>query len=344
MRKKVIIIALWLAAGLVLADLIYRYGFEVLRVPTASMENNIKAGDFVLVNKLVPGPRYLVNNPESYGRLFITRKLNYNDIIVFNFPDADTIISGKPAESYYLLRRQYPNLDSLLTREKWGELKRTKVNRRPRMIKRLVGLPGDTISIRDGRLHINGSLQTEDEAFFRYRWTGNDSLLHEFKMRLGEALQTASLNIASDTARARTSSTEAQYFRLSNSELRAAGELSAYLKPSFITSGIYDPYVFPFESSLRWNADNMGPFYLPRKGDVVELNSNNIQLYKRMIEVFEDTEIEIRGKYIYSKAKPPAKYRFKLNYYWAHGDNRSRSFDSRYWGPVPENHIVGVVR
>ena len=281
-KRHIVHILLWVGLGLLLSDLIYRHGIELLKVPTSSMEPTIHTGEFVLVNKFIPGPRYLVNDPDRYNRLFQTHPLQYNDIIVFNFPEADTIVPHKPGESYYLLRRQHPGLDTLLTSEHWGELQALEVNQRPRMIKRIAALPGDTLQIIRGQLHLNGHLQISPKQ-------------------------------ANDT-----------------------------LQP--LAPGIPDPYVFPSSNNHRWNADNLGPFYLPRKGDAIALTPDTYPLYSRIIRVFEGVNLEQRGSFFYLNNRPIKRYTFKMNYYWVHGDNRPRSFDSRYWGPVPENHIVGVVK
>lgn len=280
--KKAVRVLVWLAIGFGISELIYHYGLELLKVPTSSMSPGIEAGDYVLVNKFIPGPRYKANDPNRYGRFALSRSLNYGDIVVFNFPEADTIVPNKPGESYYLLRRRDAGIDTLLTEEYWGELEALKVTQRPRMIKRVAALPGDNIQIIRGVLNVNG--------------------------------------VEKD-------------FRISS------GDSVIILPP-----GVYDPYVFPGNYRHGWNVDNLGPFYLPRKGDVLVLDPKTFPLYERILKVFEASAIEQRGNRFYLDGKPVQQYVFKMNYYWVHGDNRNRSFDSRYWGPVPENHIVGVVK
>jgi signal peptidase I len=331
MKRKIIKPALWLLLGVLISDLVYRYGFELLKVPTSSMEKTIEPGQYVLVNKLIPGPRFYANNPDKYNRPYRHNDLKYGDIIVFNFPDADTIISNKPGESYYLLRRQYPNLDSLLITEDWGDLRPTEVKHRPRMVKRITALPGDTIQIERGNLLINGQPKAEDHAYLKYFWSGKDE-------DLPRALQR--LNHEADPLIEKNKT----YLRLSSQNLDKLGDLSTHFKREILSPGIPDSYIFPFMRSWHWNADNLGPIYLPKKGETIELTPQNLPIYRRMIEVFEHTPLEVKGNYIFTNQVPISQYTFKLNYYWVHGDNRSKSFDSRYWGPVPENHIVGVVK
>ncbi|GAO28926.1 signal peptidase I [Geofilum rubicundum] len=331
MKRNLIKLALWLLLGVLISDLVYRYGFELLKVPTSSMENTIEPGQYVLVNKLIPGPRFYANDPDKYNRPYRYKDLKYGDIIVFNFPDADTIIANKPGESYYLLRRQHPNLDSLLITEGWGDLQSTEVTQRPRMVKRITALPGDTVQIERGTLMINGQGKSEEHACLTYLWTGQDQDLPRALARLNNEVEP--LIEGNKT-----------YLRLNNQDLERLGDLSTHLKREILSPGIPDAYIFPFMRSWLWNADNLGPIYLPRQGETIELTPQNLPIYRRMIEVFEQTPLEVKGNYIFANQIPISKYTFKLSYYWVHGDNRPRSFDSRYWGPVPENHIVGVVK
>ena len=331
MKRKIIVLLLWLVLGIVISDLVYRYGFELLKVPTSSMEKTIAPGQYVLVNKLIPGPRFFANNPDKYNRPYQYKDLNYGDIIVFNFPDADTIIANKPGESYYLLRRQHPNLDSLLIPDGWGELQSADVKRRPRMVKRIAGMPGDTLQIVRGTLIINRQPQTEEHATFSYLWTGSDKDLPKALARLDNEIEPIIEGPKT-------------ILMLDNRELKKLSELSAHCKRDILSPGIPDDYVFPFKRSWLWNADNLGPVYLPRKGETIQLTAQNLHIYRRLIEVFEQTPLEVKGDYVFSNQIPISQYTFKLSYYWVHGDNRPRSFDSRYWGPVPENHIVGVVK
>lgn len=331
MKRRVLHIILWAGLGILISDLFYRYCFEILAVPTSSMQDTIEAGDYVWVNKMIPGPRFNTNHPDKYRRLRISRSLNYSDVIVFNFPEADTIIDSRPGESYYLLRRKHPNLDSLLTNAGWGKLLTLDVKDRPRMVKRVVGLPGDTFEIRNGLLHINGLFSLEDAAVINtYQWTGQPN-------ELNDILRQSGLSAAPYTNNGKL------YIQLSDEALLSLGDHADSLQRESLSAGIPDPFVFPFQRSWGWNADNLGPIYLPRKDDTIELNPRNFAIYNRMIRVFENVNLEQKGDSYFVNDIPISSYTFKLNYYWTHGDNKPRSFDSRYWGPVPENHIVGII-
>lgn len=332
MVKKRIFTLFWIALGVFIADVTYRYGFEFLAVPTSSMQSTIEAGDNVWVNKLKPGPRFYSNKINSYFRIKLSDDLKVNDIIVFNFPDADTAFTEKPGESYYLLKRQSAVVDSIIQQEKWGKLMALKVHQRPRMIKRIVGLPGDTIVIKNGELLVNGRLFEEPPTGFRaYNWTGDTTAIQELEELLKR-------DIPINRKDHKT------VIHLINNEIPKLKEWEEFLSQKTIRPGIYDPHIFPFTKNRRWSSDNMGPVVLPKKGVTVELTPKNLDLYKRLVNVFECENIELKGNYLFNDNIPLSKYTFKMDYYWVHGDNKPKSFDSRYWGPVPENHIVGVVR
>lgn len=332
MVKKRIFTLFWIALGVFIADVTYRYGFEFLAVPTSSMQSTIEAGENVWVNKLKPGPRFYSNKINSYFRIKLSDDLKVNDIIVFNFPDADTAFTEKPGESYYLLKRQSAVVDSIVQQVKWGKLMALKVHQRPRMIKRIVGLPGDTIVIKNGELLVNGRLFEEPPTGYRaYNWTGDTTAIQELEELLKR-------DIPINRKDHKT------VIHLINNEIPKLKEWEEFLSQKTIRPGIYDPHIFPFTKNRRWSSDNMGPVVLPKKGVTVELTPKNLDLYKRLVNVFECKNIELKGNYLFNDNIPLSKYTFKMDYYWVHGDNKPKSFDSRYWGPVPENHIVGVVR
>jgi signal peptidase I len=111
--------------------------------------------------------------------------------------------------------------------------------------------------------------------------------------------------------------------------------------PLITPAGKVDPEIFPHDNRFKWNLDNFGPMILPKKGWTVPLNDSTLVLYRRAIEIYEHNKVQIDGKDILINGKKVSNYTFKMDYYWMMGDNRHDSLDSRFWGYVPEDHIIG---
>jgi signal peptidase I len=248
-------------------------------------------------------------------------------MVVFNFPEGDTLLNQQRTESYYSFKRNY-NPDAS---QKGFRTSFKNVTRRPSYIKRVMGLPGDSLHITNGVLWVNGKVQPFNEATIRkYNAIGGN----------GDSILNA-LNIVPYN--------QYQYkktilYEFSINVINQHPKLSEYFEPFVLEKNSQDPNIFPHEYTFRYNNDQIGPLIIPKKGIPIELTPKNIALYARLIDVYEENKLEITNGQILINGKKSNSYTPKMNYYWVMGDNQPHSYDSRYWGFLPENHIIGVSR
>ena len=353
----------WLQTGiewvaLLILALVLSFSFKVLfaevyKIPTPSMEETLLVGDYIFVSKLAYGPRLpqtplalpFYHNKLPSGRLSYSRRISLpykrlkgfskvrrGDVIVFNFPEGDSMVVQYPGQNYYSLSRQYGR--EYLKKEL--NIIVHPVDKRENYIKRCFGLPGDTLQITGGACYVNGTrIGPRPGAKYRYYVsTGgeplSDSLLDSLKI-----LKTSlSYNPAN--------SLHLIYLTREKAEKLGACEqvrsMQRYTEPML---SFQNKEIFPHHGNYRWTGDDFGPVVIPKKGDKVKLNSFNIPLYQRIIEVYEGNMLKVRGDSIEVNGNLADSYTFRMDYYFVMGDNHHNSADSRYWGFVPEDHLLG---
>ena len=281
----------WLDAvifAVIVVTFINIFFFQAFKIPSSSMEKTLYTGDHLFVSKLTYGPRVpqtpltvpfthnVIFGKESYStliqndyrRLKGLRKVKRGDIVVFGFPNGDTVLRKAPSEDYYSLCRFYGKKKVIST---LGPVIARPADKVDHYVKRCVAIPGDTLEIREGLVWVDGVQQPSYPG-----------------MQISRNLE----KVQNDYRE-----------------------------------------IFPFSPDYTWTRDEFGPLWIPQKGATVELTRENLPLYERIIRVYEHSSVE--------EALAAGSYTFKQDYYFMMGDNRHNSLDSRYWGFVPEDHIVG---
>jgi signal peptidase I len=356
----------WIDAAvfaIVAATIIRTFVFEAYTIPTESMEKTLLVNDFLFVNKMSYGPRIpqtplsfpFVHNimPFStttpsyttliqlpYKRLPGFQDVHRNEVVVFNFPAGDTIINlpdfGSKQPYYDVLRNNFKGNREALFAE--YPILVHPMDKTDNYIKRCVAQGGDTLMIRDGQVFINSHpAAIPDASQTEYIVETNGQAFSD------EFLQTQ-LHINIDNPNGQIYPYEGKANSYVVNMTRAEAEI-VKKQPNF--KSLAPAYsnmpgqTFPYSSNILWTVDNFGPIYIPKKGSTLTLTPDNIDIYRRLISVYEHNTLEeTNGKYIIN-GKETNTYECKYNYYWMMGDNRHRSQDSRYWGFVPETHIVG---
>lgn len=330
--------------AVVAATIVHTYVMQPFTIPTSSLEKTLLVGDYLFVSKFHYGARtpitsvafpmvhdtipglgiksYFKNPHIPYFRLPGFQDVERNDIVVFNWP-VDTVRQFRDVSQQHYSKP---------------------IDKKSNYVKRAVGLPGDSLKIVDGKIFVNNEpLNLPDRAKPQYSYSGTTK---------GEGFDPYALYKAYGITDAYYYDPNTHQFFIQSLSEDAYKRLKnhpnvASIKREITPAGKQDPGMFPNNNKVAWNRDNYGPLYIPKKGATVKMDLEAFALYRRIIEVYEGSEmghpnkLSVNGTQVLLNGKPIDSYTFKQDYYWMMGDNRHNSEDSRFWGFVPENHIVG---
>ncbi len=374
-----------LVFAVVIATIVHNYILQPFVIPTGSLEKTLRVGDFLLVSKFHYGARipstvisfpmvhdtipilntrsYLKKPQLPYIRIPGFQEIKNNDIVVFNWP-ADTV-------------RKF------FVKEK-GVIKPR--DKKSNYVKRAVGVPGDSLEIKDGIVYLNGQenkLPERAKPLYTYKIFSKDGvsssklknleidgfirkfIIRNLSQELYNSLKTNILSISNTNENEYLIYTDDQGIPIKKvrelnidireiidnerelsltfndaNKIRNSNEFDTIFRPIEKTNYINSVF-FPGNKRFNWNNDQLGPIYIPKAGEKIKLTINDLPLYKKIIRDYENNEVEVVDNNIYINGEISSNYTFKQDYYWMMGDNRYNSEDSRVWGFVPFDHVLG---
>lgn len=378
--------------ALVAVYFINTFFFQNYQIPTSSLEKSLLVGDFLAVSKLSYGARapitplsfplaqhtmpitggksYFEKPQWKYNRLKGFGKVKRNDIVVFNFPVGDTVALSQQGMDFYSLAKYHPDGSAGVRADKrtYGNIVYRPVDRRENYVKRCIGLPGETIEIRDDTIFIdevylpnpihsqhNYMIHTDgtEISVDLFKSIGINKIDYLTQNSYGQTVPRSqhladvdSVTMALFNLKSRNNNNGRIYFSISMTDemvetMRAKPFVWDVIKEREMAGS---SYYFPLDHNSSWTRDSYGPLWIPKKGTTIRFDSDidyKVAAYERCIKNYEGNQFDYRDGKVYINGEETDSYRFKFDYYFMMGDNRHNSLDSRTWGFVPEDHVVG---